>query len=470
MKRMISLLILALLAFNFGGCEQTPVTPGNKLEVEPALQKLAPFGFNANRLVSTGSEIQEITNISAYLEEGELEGLPGMKPLKKKVLTLSDQAQYQGYKVRGLRKALSDSLYFYEDDQVKGIRKALFYNSETGKARYYEVKYKFAAFQSMIYDSSTAIVNLNFTLNDTLDDVIETLFQVQRFKESFFIQKIVNDVKITDYKGREVTGVEATKNAYYQSDRHLIRLTQFVDLNPDKSGHLQEDFEFKDGKSSSRSVTFRPDNTGEFAQKLRDGTMITGKFNSVEDDGVGYYEETTDLPAGRYIDKIEKSAHLSVTMPDSISTTNLVERIYYNSGKVTTDSASFISQSQFGVKNTTIYYAKHNGEHGNLHVIENAAGSTLDGNWTTVENNYILIKAEYYLDESGHINLKAYTSETAYKNGEAPFFVADYYFAPDGSGNGTLSYNGEIYDLDFNESGEGEIRADGQSSQIHLFQ
>jgi hypothetical protein len=471
MKRLTYLLLIGVVGLYFGGCEKQPANPTEDgLKVDPAIEKLTPFGWNANRMVSSSNEIKQVTNISQYLETEGANGLPGIGSLKKQAIGLSKSAKIECNSFKGLMKVLSDSLLFFEDDSVKGIRKALYYDAETGVARYYEVKYKFAAWQQLIYDSSEIKVDLKHTPGDSLDDVLLGFYQLQRFNEKFFVQKIINDVRVTHTSGIQISGIEATRDALYQSDRYLIHLRQLVDINPDKSGTLREDFEFKDGKTAFRSVTFYPDNTGEFARQLRDGTIVTGKFNSVEDDGEGYYQELTVFPDGRYIDKIEKSASVTLTLPDSIYHINLKETITYRSGRAVTDTAAIVTQTQYGVTNTTIQYSKHNGEHGTFCMVENEGGSTVDGNWTTIEGYYILLSAEYYLDQSGHVHFEVYESEAAYNNGDDPIIVADYYFSPDGSGTGTLSYNGQSYDISFSDSGDAEIFADGKSAKINLFQ
>ena len=53
-------------------------------------------------------------------------------------------------------------------------------------------------------------------------------------------------------------------------------------INDDESGTLREDSYFKDRSSSYRTVTFRSDHSGEFAKQLRDGTVVSGTFDSAD--------------------------------------------------------------------------------------------------------------------------------------------------------------------------------------------
>ena len=79
---------------------------------------------------------------------------------------------------------------------------------------------------------------------------------------------------------------------------------------------MVEDFEFRDGSSAFHSVTFYPDQTGEFTKQLRNGITVSGTFDSAEDDHEGSWTETIDFPEGRYIDQILRSAEVVITVPD----------------------------------------------------------------------------------------------------------------------------------------------------------
>lgn len=476
MKRLTCFFILGIFGLYLSGCEKNPIEPEPELKIDSTVEKIAPLGWSANHIINSSAEIEEVTNISQYLEEDGVDGVPGIGTLRRNARSLLSQASHQSIahqnlmKSYGLMKPSADSLIFFQDNKVFGVRKALYYNFENGIARYYEVKYKFAAWRNLTYDSTQVRVDLNQTLEDSLDDAVLDLFQLQQFKESFFIQKIENKLTVTDTDGKEITGIELVKETQYQPTRFLIHLQQFIRLEPNKSGELREDFTFKDGKTSFKKVVFYADNTGIFEELKRDGTRVNGKFDSVEDDGEGYYEELTDFPEGRYIDKIAKSAQLTLSLPDSTLNTKFVESITFNTGKTVTDSARVITSEDAGIKYITLHYFKHNGEHGTLNMIEDDGSTTLTGNWTTVDNFYIVLSAEYYIDGSGHIHFEVFVSETDYNAGADPLIVADYYFSPDGTGTGTLSYEGKSYEISFNESGEAEISMDGQKTRIELFQ
>ena len=470
MKRMLPLILIGLIGIMLVGCEKDPAQPENELQLDATAKEMAKFGWDANHIVTSSADIAEVTQISSMLENDESSKFPAIKTVKKQAIELFRMTREKSIVVQSLRKGMSDSLLFFNDDTTRGVRQALYYDRQTGMARFYEVKYRFPNWRNIIYDSAEVKADLNFSLDDSLDDVLIGLYQKQDYKPQFFIQTIVHDLRVTDFENREITGAEIKKITDYHQDWFLSKFTQIARLNPDKSGTLREEFDFKDGTHSDKQVTFRPDNTGEFEEHRRDGTVVSGRFDSYEDDGDGYYEELTDYPTGRFMDKIEKQALLKLELPDSAVTVQFVETKYYGSGKVTTDSASIRTVEQGGIKLTTLTYAKHNGERGVFNIEEGPDQSTVTGNWTTMEGYYLVLNATYYLDGSGHLHYEVYASETDYRNGADPIFVADYEFSPDGGGTGRLTHKGETYQMTFDQSGDATIKSDDRATNINLFE
>ena len=468
--RTIKLFLAAcLFSFIFMGCEQDPTSTEGSLDVAQFVKDQAPVGWQINKTVVSGTELKSLTQNSGYLEDEGVEGLSKMSSLKVNASRLNKEMKLYVPTTRSLGKTTGDSLIFFEDNKVVGIRKGLYYNSETSIARYYEVKYKFASWRNLEYDSSHVTAFLNFTPDDESDDQLKTVYQLQRFEAGFFVQKIESKADVTDYDDNKVNGIIATTDAWYESGRLLSHLKQFVEINPDESGTLREDFDFRDGKTAYRQVTFKNDGTGTFERKMRNGAQVYGTFDSVEDDLHGSYSETIDFPAGKYIDKIVKNAEVSITLPDSIFNANFSEVVYFESGKVDSERVALRVSEEGGVKTSTFDISKSNGAHGLLTVQETENEATLKGNWTTWDGYYIQVTAEQYYDGSSHLYYEVFESEQAYTNGEDPLLVGDYYFSPDQTCTGTLSYEGKTYDVNFDASGEGEISRGGKKSQLNLF-
>ena len=461
-------LLIALATFMFFGC-QNQLTEEDTLELESIVEEQAAFGWQVTRMVSSTNEVEGLTQNSEYIEEDESPEIPSVRQLTKRASGLVAKMQTNMPSIMSLRKSSGDSLLYFEEKIVgeRGTRVAFYYDFETGKARVYEVVFQFASWRNITYDSTEIKADLNSTLDNSQDDVLENLYNLQLFKDSHFVNKIESNFEITDFDGTEVTGAIGTKDAYYRPDRFLVHLKQTAQLKPDNSGTLREDFSYNDGKTAYSTVTFYADNTGSFEKKLRDGTLVSGEFNSVEDDLYGSYSETTDFPAGRFIDKIYKSATVSITLPDSIYNADYRESVYFSSGKIDSSRISIEASESDGVKTTVLNVLKPNGAHGQMQIVESAEETILNGTWTTWNEYYIILEAEYYFDGSAHIHYEVYAPP--YSEGDDPVIVADYYIAPDQSGNGTLSHEGNLYNLKFEESGQATITNDGQSKTITLF-
>ena len=462
------LLLFIFIGIFLLGCEKEPTAADDELDIDGVLTEQATFGLEVTRIIGSGKEIEDLTKNSQYLEDEGIGDISSRETLKTEALRLWHDATSALTEMNHLAKRGTDSLLIYIDDTIIGKRIALYYNSDNGYARYYEVKYKFPTWRRIVYDSLTIIVDVNFTIFDPSDDMLQDLFREQLFESQYFVQKINSSLMVTHFDGTQITGAEVTKDSYYHPDRFLIHLRQFVDINPEESGTLRDDFEFRDGKTSYRSVTFFPDHTGEFSKQLRDGTTVTGSFNSVEDDLQGTYTETVDFPEGRYVDKIYKSASVSLTLPESIFNAEYEEIIYFSSGRMDSSHVTLESQEVAGNKTTNLTVYKPNGANGEFTIVENEEGSTLVGEWLTWNEYYITINAEYYFDESAHIHYEVFAPP--YTPGDKPILVADYYLSPDASGNGTISYKGEIYQISFDGSTELIISSGEKNTRVNLFQ
>lgn len=468
MRKFQLFFVLILSTLLLVSCENI-LNEEDTLELDSVVEEQAAFGWEVGRMVSSSSEIAGLTQNSMYMDE-EAPEIPGVASLKNKAERLAREYKANLPATMPLMKVTGDSLLYFEEKFVgeRGTRSAFYYDFETGKGRVYEVVFQFASWRNIQYDSSEIKADLNFTLDNPFDDVLESFYNIQLFKDTHFVQRIESVVEITDYIDSEVRGVKAVKDAYYHPDRFLTHLKQTVELKVDESGTLREDFTYRDDKTAYNSVTFKSDNTGSFTKKRRDETLIYGEFDSVEDDLHGYYSETIDFPAGRFVDKIMKSAEVSLTLPDSVFNADFREYVHFNSGRVDTSTVAIQVDELGGVKTTILNIRKPNGGNGQLEIVETESETALNGQWTTWNDYYIIVTAEYYFDGSAHIHYEVYAPP--YTEGDNPIVVADYYISPDQSGTGNLSHNGNSYDLNFEESGQATISLDGQSKTINMFE
>jgi hypothetical protein len=459
-------IIFGLILF---GCKEEP-SKVNELQIDAVVEQLAGFGWEANQFIQAGSEIKELTQESDLLSGTDLE-IPGSTQLlKKNTIRLFEEAKKQLPLLSGLYKPTNDSLYVY-DNSIPGLIKALYYNSQTDIARYYEVRTIFLFRPNMMYDSVEIKLIANGTIFNIFDDTLKSLHQTQNFKDYYFVQSIISDLIITDYTETDITGAELTQDTYYHSNKYLSHLGRFADINPDKSGTLREDFDYKDGKTAYHSFTYNGDYTGSFAKQFRDGTLVSGTFDSVEDDLHGAWTELIQFPSGRYLDKIEREADVQIILPDSIFEASFFEAIYFSSGNIDSSSIDITVSEINGIKTTVLDITKKNGAYGTFTLEEHEDVVLMSGNWTTWNGYYIEFSdTQFYFDGSGHIHYEVWSTYQSFLNDENPILVVDYYFSPDGEGTGTLTYDGQTYDITADQSGQGVISQGGRSKQFNILQ
>ncbi len=467
------LIILLSAGIFIFGCENDSTSPQATLEIDAVVEQSVSVGWEVNRMAGSSNEITSLTGESDYTGDTEIGNFNSAAKMKTQAVNMKiEAAEYLPNQI-SLSKTTGDSLYYFEESINEmtgfGVRKALYYNSETGIARFYETIFQFPNWMNLEYDSSEIQINTNYTLEDDSDDYLESLYKIQNFKDAFFIDYIESALTVTDHEGNDIKAFTASMDAYYNDGMNLSRLRQSMVINIDQSGTLREDFEFRDGKTAYNSVTFYANHTGEFSKLLRNGTLISGTFDSVEDDLSGFYSEMINFPAGSYIDQINRSAGIEITLPDSILNITLEEAIYFESGNIDSSSADITVQNIDGVKTTVINLTKSNSAHGTITIVEQDTESSLSGNWTTRDNYYIVFEAESYFDGSSHLYYEVYVNEDAYNNGDTALITGDYNFSPDQTGQGTLFYGGKTYLISFSDAARAEISSGGESASISLF-
>ncbi len=468
MKNYYIIFVSALLMLLILGCNTNdPASAEEELELSAVVEEQASFGLELNEIVGTTQEMVEVTHDPSLLPDEDLDGYASVVGSGKMAVDLMNQSIDNLPPQLYLAKPLVDTLLYYEDNVLLGKRSAIYYDGSTGLLRAYEVKYKFAVWQKMTYDSMEIVIDLNMTPNNGQDDMLKTIYRAQNFEANYFVQNIVSSITVTDFSDQEITGLEATVDSYYKEDRYLSHLKQSIDIEPNGTGTLREDFDFSDGTSSFHMLTFNGDHTGSFTRQMRDGTLISGTFNDVNDDLHGSYTETIDFPAGRYLDKISKYAEVSITLPDSIFYASLSKAVYFSSGRIDSANVEVVVQHDNGVKTTSLDVTKANGAHGTFLVQENSEIGTLSGQWTTWNNYFIIVSAEYYSDGSGHIHYDVY--EPPYVEGNTPVLTVDYYISPDGSGNGTIVHDGNTYQVNFKSLDQAEITLGNKHRTVNLY-
>lgn len=460
------LFIFLLSAFAIFSCQQTTGSE-DQLEVDQIVQEQAAFGFQVNEMANATSEIEQVTSdpldmdIDTDLPEGN-----SIKKMKELAMEMASQMQEAVAGIPMLAKVSADSAIWFNETYFNGYgkRNVIYYDSETGKGRFVEVLFQFPESRNMVYDSAEIKIDMNFTLWNGDDDRVESIYKQQLFNESYFVQSIESQIVVNSYnEDNEPDAFTASVDSRYHEDRYLQRKLATATIIEDESGTIREDFWFKDGTSSYAEFTFYTDNTGSFTKSRRDGTVISGTFNQLEDDGYGSYTSMIDFPSGFYLDQILRAANIWIVSDVEVRA-DYAEKIIFGNGNIDSTQTSVVVTENDGVATTVMDIVKRNGAHGTITVTESEDVSTLDGNWTTWDEYYIIVDAEYYVDGSGHMHYEVYLNEDAYNNGDTALIIADYTFSGEQGGEGTLTYNGIQYNIEFDGSGTATI-SDGTDTQ-----
>ena len=457
-------LLSLMLAFVFWGCEKDTTSPSpNELQLSQASSDGLVSSWQTIHSLNSVGDVQGILDGNVEVNTSEIGGLNSI-----------DQIQHEYGKLqRGLETVLTgpipdgiqteDSLIWFIDwtDPISGIsvRKALYYDSVLGIARYYEAIYHFPAQLRITYDSAEVKVNLNFTLHNSSDDKFLSLTKLSLFEEDFFVQKIEAGATATDYdQNNQVTGAVAVNHVWYGEQTALAQLLQNLEINPDQSGHIDERLDYRDNTYLSKEVNFYADFTGDFAENWRDGTQVTGTFDRLEDDNHASITRFIDFPAIYLLDKIEQAADVTLNPADSSSHWSLNEKIYFAGGNIDTSELIVDEYFEAGFKKTHLQGVRSNGSQADLLITHYPEYQDIEG-WTIgTEGYYSLVHAILYSDGSGELWLTVYLNKQAYLNGDPPLANIYIHFNPDGSGEGQITETDKSYNVKVNQNGEMQIQ------------
>lgn len=460
--KFFAILLFGLL-FIITGCEKSTTNPNaNDFELSQSASQGLTSSWQAMHSVNSVSEVSSIVSGETYLDESDIGGIYTAPQLRQEVEKLNS----------GLQEALSaevtegvqtgDSLLWFIDwsDPISGIsvRKALYYNTGTGIARYYEAIYEFPAQLRLDYDSTQIRVDLNYTLEDSTDDKFLNLYKLTEFKDGFYVDKIEADAEATDWdETNEVTGAILNNHVWYGQQSRLSELTQELELNPDESGHINERLDYRDGTYLEKTVNFYDDYTGDFSERWRNGTEVSGTFDRIEDDNHASLTRLVDFPAGFFLDKIEQLADVTVDPQDSSSNMLFNEKIYFASGALDTSQLEIDEYFEDGLKKTHLVGAKSDGSQADLLVTHYQEYQEIDGHYIGPAGYFSLINAILYSDGSGELWLKVYENQQAYLNGDPPLVTIYIHFNPDGSGDGTITEGDNQYTVKVDQNGEMQV-------------
>jgi hypothetical protein len=464
MKQLSVLLRWSLVVFLpvlfFAGCEKSTTDPSiNQLQLSLASEEGLTSSWQTIHNVNSIGEVHSILEGDVEIDQSEFGGIYGTQQLQ------SEFTKFQNGLTTALMSAspdgitFEDSLLWFIDwtDPISGVsvRKALYYSTTTGHARYYEAIYQFPAQLRLAYDSTEVRADLNFTLEDDTDDRFLALYKFTQFKEGFFVQKIEAEAQATDWDtNNEVTGAMASNHVWYREPSRLEELLQQIEINPDESGSINERLDYRDGTFLEKTVNFYSDYTGDFSETWRNGTQINGTFDRLEDDNHASMSRLIDFPNGFFVDNIDQFVDFKLNPVDSTGHILLNEKILFAVGLLDTSQLEIEEYFEGNLKKTHLVAAKSNGSQADLLVTHYPGYDDVDGNYTGPLGYFSLIHAILYKDGSGELWLTVYENEQAYLNGEPPIATIYIRFNPDGSGDGDIAEGENSYSVQVESNGE----------------
>jgi hypothetical protein len=463
---------LLISLFWLTSCEKTTTDPGpGDLQLSPAANEGLTSSWQTIHSLNSASEVSEIISGDLELEESDLGGIYSTSQMQSEFskMKMSLKAALNDKKTEGIQS--DDSLIWFIDwtDPISGVsvRKALYYDKLTGIARYYEAIYQFPPQLRLAYDSTEIKADLNFTLEDSLDDKFLGLYKFTDFKDGFFVEKIEANAEATEWDAdNQVSGASLNNHVWYGEHIKIKELVQELQIHPDETGRIFEQLDYRDGTFLQKTVNFYANYTGDYSEIWRNGTQVSGTFDRLEDDNHASLTRVVDFPAGFFLNKIEQAADYTLNLEDSSSHVILNEKIFFTNGLLDTSQLIIDEFFENDLKKTHLVGLKSDGSQADLLVTHFSDYQEIEGNYTGPDGYYSLIEAILYSDGSGELWLKVYESEEAYLNGESPVATIYIHFNPDGSGGGEVTEGNVKYSVQVDQNGEMVVTDDAGKRQV----
>ncbi len=243
--------------------------------------------------------------------------------------------------------------------------------------------------------------------------------------------------------GEEPCGGEAMQDIWYPQNWWLVHMLREADIECDGSGSLHVLMEMRDGTSYERWITWDGTGGAAITENRADGTAVTGTF----DESTGEYSLQTTYPAGH--DPVARDQHGQV-QEGSVEAWEIVT--WADAHPDTTYFSSVGDEASFDATGYRV-----DGDLREDYTLSAQADGTQHGTWSRNDG----ATAEYTLDKlaGGGAHL-VFEAENPSEPGE-PSVEGEVWFAPDGSGTGTVTYtqygNTVTYEIVFGPDGTSEL-------------
>lgn len=462
-KARFTVVLSALLIF---GCESNPtdpsIVPDENAAVKKATENSVGF-YNTVASVQNVGDLMRGAGAAVELEKVDINNPSGayMRAKRAKLTVLTDIAAHPDRlnKVNGVN---GDSLLWEitKRKEFKGFTETLrlYYDFATGKARIESIKFDYDDRHWLRYDSARIALDLNSTLLDDSDDLLLSLEDLKLYKDGHHLEeewaKFVPDPYTP---GGEPDGGILESRTTYIASSFISKTVEKVEFHAGAGGSWQKTVDYSDGSKSSEKATFTEDGKGTFEKIRRDGTKITGSFDSAEDDGEGSFDKTTEFPAGSNPVSIHEAGTFRMNAADSTLHGSFSKEVRFSDGKVLRESVQVDESIANGVKTTIIKIEKQDGSKGAITVEERPDGARVSGEWTEASGAFFIFSIDYYQDGSARLEFSGWNSEQDYKDGKPPVVKGIINFNPDSSGSGNVTEGNQSHSVTIGSDGSQSI-------------
>ena len=437
-------LILSALIW---GCESNPADPSIVPDENTTANQAARISvdlYNTVASVQTASEFMRGAGEKVELQDVNINNPSGAFAHAKRArqVVLAELAAH-GAAINHIDGIAADSLLWQVTNQkpflgyTETVR--LFYDAATGKARLEAIKYNFDNRHWQQYDSAAIRADLNGTLFDDSDDVLLSLQQLQRYKAGHHLQQKQSTFTPDAYAaGSEPTGGIFESTTIYNESSFIQKTEERAEWHQATGGQWQKAVTYSDGSSSSEKAIFNTDETGSFEEVRRDGTKISGTFDSAEHDGNGSFSKNVAYPVGSDPVSIAESGTFRMDADSSLHGAFSKEVTFLN-GEVRRENVVIDESYSGGLKTTRIQIENADGSNGVVVMEERVDGAHIKAEVTEANGAFFIIEIDSYSDGSARLTFSGWPDKQSFENGEAPAVEGIINFNPDSSGTGTIT-------------------------------
>jgi hypothetical protein len=453
---------LLIGAFALMSCEKNPSGPASATNNDPFAKTAASSAVTVYRSVQTFAQIEQALAGPAALGKIEIPAVGSLQKsgtaFRRALVPFYQQAPTLAPQAFLLRKINGDTTLFdrrWTDPQT-GINYHVWiiYNTTTGKAAVYGVATNHPSNSPLKRDSTRIVVNANFTIPDTTDDVVELLENAKDYRSGYRLRYEEGRIIPDRYQpGAEPKGGVIEGKSLYASGQDTTEVQQRLEYHESSNpiGSWTKTVSFRDGTRHSEDVTFSRTNV-IFNIAYRDGTREQGQFN-VPDENHLSFEKRVTYPAGSDPRSIFEKGNFSRNPGNNSGEVNYTREEFFTNGSSRKHNVNIKASEQNGFGRLEVTESNSDGTGGSWVLQDGPTKADLQGHWTNEQKQYVLFNGAFYKDGSGDLHIEVYASKEAYDRGDPPIFKADIHFRPDGSGSGTITSKEGTSTFFFNAAG-----------------